>query len=267
MTSITGHCPTCEADRNAEVIAEHEEIIGPTEEEPDPLRGDAYRILKCKGCNTVYFQRERLDIWSDEDDDKYFIGTGFEELKQYVEHLKAHDPRKIAGEDTSYWPTPSTKREHPQWLSKLSDRILIDLLNSVYKALEVDLKVLAAIGMRTVFQRASELIGVAPNPSFARTIEELYKGGHIGNAQKEFLEVLTDAGGAAAHRGWAPNSEELNSLASFMEHFVRTLILKEEAGKMKRSIPPRQKQLPPEDRDRKAQLIAFPPPKPPKELI
>ena len=53
-------------------------------------------------------------------------------------------------------------------LLALSDRIgggskmkfLINLLDSVYTALENDLRLLAAIGMRVVFERAAELIGV-----------------------------------------------------------------------------------------------------------
>ena len=66
MTVITGQCPTCGAARNAQVIAEHQVIEEPTPEPYDPTySGDAYRILKCAGCNTVYFQKESLYILSD----------------------------------------------------------------------------------------------------------------------------------------------------------------------------------------------------------
>jgi hypothetical protein len=58
--------------------------------------------------------------------------------------------------------------------------------------------------------------------------------------------------------------QDLDILISIMEHFVKRFILKDEARKLKKSIPPRPKQSPPEDRERQAQLIVFPPPKPSK---
>jgi hypothetical protein len=258
MTSITGLCPTCGANRNAQVISEHERILEPTLDPFDPtLRGESYRILKCGGCDTIYFQRELLEIlpysWDEESDTTTFSG-----LKDYIFESKEDEPERIF-QETICWPAPpSVKGERPDW-GKLPDEILIKLLNSVYTALDNDLRVLAAIGMRVVFERASELIGVDPEAGFARKLDQLNKDGHIGAADKENLEVLTNAGSAAAHRGWEPNPEELHILVSIMEHFVSRFILKEEAGKLKQSIPPRTKQRTPNNGDRSAQLIEFPP--------
>jgi hypothetical protein len=42
-----------------------------------------------------------------------------------------------------------------------------DLLIEMYAALDADLRVLAAVGARTVFDRASEKFGVDPAESFA----------------------------------------------------------------------------------------------------
>lgn len=152
MKSITAQCPTCGADRNAQVIAEHEVTAGPTEEPFDPtLRGAAYRILKCAGCDTIYFQRESLQILSDESDGEF----DFDELKNHVLQLREYDPSHILDEETSYWPAPRPKLQRPDW-HKLSDSILVSLLDSVYTALEHDLRVLAAIGMRVVFERAGK---------------------------------------------------------------------------------------------------------------
>jgi hypothetical protein len=75
------------------------------------------------------------------------------------------------------------------------------LLDSTYKALEHELGVLAAIGMRVVFERASELIGVEASKSFAKKLDQLRADGHIGAAERERLEVLTDVGwGGRAQR-------------------------------------------------------------------
>jgi hypothetical protein len=71
--------------------------------------------------------------------------------------------------------------------------------------------------------------------------DQLYQEGRIGADDKEYLEVLTDAGSAAAHRGWEPDVEQLRVLTSIMEHFVSRFILKDEAGRLKGAIPPRQK--------------------------
>jgi hypothetical protein len=107
-------------------------------------------------------------------------------------------------------------------------------------------------------KRATELIGIDPDKSFSKKLEQLHKEGQIGTTEKEYLEVLTDAGSAAAHRGWEPDAEQLRVLTSIMEHFVSRFILKEEAGKLKGSIPPRQKQRSGEVRIQSENLIEFP---------
>jgi len=67
------------------VIAEHEKITEPTEEPFYPiLTRNAYRILKCAGCDSVYFQRESLEIMSDDSADDFSIG--FADFKEYVGH-------------------------------------------------------------------------------------------------------------------------------------------------------------------------------------
>jgi hypothetical protein len=92
----------------------------------------------------------------------------------------------------------------------------------------------------------------------------LSKPVRISAPEKERLEVLTDAGSAAAHRGWEPDPQQLEILASIMEHFVRSFILKEDAGKLKQSIPPRHERRARDDREQSSQLIEFPSPKPSK---
>jgi hypothetical protein len=253
MAMLKGHCPTCNAHRNAQVLAEHEQAQEPTEEPFDPtLRGDAYRILKCAGCDTVYFQRESLQILDDSD-------LSFAELKEHIDYFREHD--QVLYEDASYWPLP--QRERPDW-HKLPDVVLTKLLDSVYTALEQDLRVLAAIGMRTVFDRASEYLGIEPYKSFDKKLDQLLHEGHIGASEKERLDVLTDAGSAAAHRAWEPDLQQLNTLAKIMEHFLQSIILKAEAGTLKLAIPPPQKKRKEDDRGPPTQVIEFPSPKPSK---
>jgi hypothetical protein len=217
-------------------------------------------MLRCAGCDTIYFQHECLEFFDhgpyNEDDDDFPISdlADFKEIFFRLEEHGEYDCR----EETSYWPTPSTKLDRPDWWRKLPDQILINPLNSVYSALEHDLRVLAAIGMRVVFERASELIGVDPEKSFAKKLDQLNRDGRIGLDDKETLEVLTDAGSAAAHRGWEPDPQQLDILTSIMEHFVRRFILKEEAGKLKKDIPVRERQGRSGESEQPAQLIEFP---------
>ena len=206
MTSIAGQCPTCRAYRNAQVMAEHEELLEPTEEEPR-ARGNLYRIVKCAGCDTIYFQHESVEVYLKNFDlemDPSLPVADFAEFKEFFRDLERTNPEEYeCYEETSYWPIAS--RARPEW-QKLPDDVLIKLLNSVYAALENDdLRVLAAIGMRGVFERASELIGVDPDKAFAKKLDQLLRDGHIGIVEKDNLEVLTEAGSAAAHRGWEPD--------------------------------------------------------------
>ena len=66
--------------------------------------------------------------------------------------------------------------------------------------------------------------------------------GHIGSTEKASLDVLTDAGSAAAHRGWKPMLKQLDTLSSIIEQFVyRTFVLNLEAKSVKMSIPSRKR--------------------------
>jgi hypothetical protein len=124
----------------------------------------------------------------------------------------------------------------------LIDEDVHSLMSSVYVALDNDLAVLTAIGIRTVFDRASEFVGIDPAKSFATKLSDLVTSGKIGTDQRDTLAILTDAGSAAAHRGWKPTSEELDTMLEVIESFLHnTFILGEAAKKLKSRIPHRQK--------------------------
>jgi hypothetical protein len=157
-------------------------------------------------------------------------------------------------ERVTYWPsftsTPRTTRRRPDWLS--SDRLeqeprlaseypeLAILLFELYAALDANLHILSSIGIRTVFDCASQLLGCHPNQSFPEKLKELTAGNKISGEEKEILSILTDAGSAAAHRGWKPGQDDINSLMDALEHFLhRTFVLKHELRRVKKNIPPR----------------------------
>jgi hypothetical protein len=260
-----GHCPTCAANRKAQVLAEHEEKKDEHQEDTDEVglhcvisKGEAYRILKCAGCGTVYFQHERLEAVYDSvtwDED---VDWPLDELRKYIEECKFADKHMILCQELDHWPAPA--RNNPNW-SKLADAPLIKLLHSVYTALDHDLRVLAAIGMRGVFERACELRGVDPNMGFVKKLDWLCTNGFIGAPDRENLEVLIEAGNAAAHRGWEPDVGQLHTLTSIMDHFVKGFILTKAAEELKGVIPPRQKQGEADGRDQSAAVIELRAPK------
>ena len=241
---LRGHCPNCDADRNAEVLAEDT-----FEEELDP-RGvwvkSTYSILRCLGCDRGFIRRAEL---CSEDEGDYDVDAHTEETSITL------------NERVAYWPsitsTSRTTRRRPDWLS-FNPRDPLDpfdplelglafvypelatLLSELYAALDNNLQILSAIGIRTVFDCASELLGCNPNQSFPEKLKELTAGNKISGEEKEILSILTDAGSAAAHRGWKPTQDDINSLMDALEHFLhRTFVLKHELRRVKKNIPPR----------------------------
>ena len=94
--------------------------------------------------------------------------------------------------------------------------------------------------MRTSFDRASELLGIDPANTFAEKLNELTKSGRIGTTERDNLDALTDAGSAAAHRGWRPTLRQLDTMMSILEAFLyRTFVLEEEVKRLKPAIPPK----------------------------
>ena len=219
---IRGHCPSCGPDRLAEIKGEAR-----TSFDEDGIWGRTdYRILVCRGCETPYFQT--AEVFS-EDMDHYQ-----NELGQWESYL----PTKF-----DYWPAP-LKRDAPSWRYEidLKDQSLGELFSDIYRCLNANLPVPAAIATRTTFDRASELLGIGTSKTFAEKLKELQTSGKISSDEKETLAALIDAGSAAAHRGWKPKQVELELLVSIIEAFLhRTFVLGEAAKALKISVPARSK--------------------------
>lgn len=204
-----GHCPKCGPDRFSDVVGQHKESW--VEDQYGINGTETYRILRCRGCETVYFQH----------------------VSWFCE--EPEDPT------ITHWPSPS-KRTQPDWIHKLqgTDADLKALTVEAYSALDNDLRVLAAIGIRTAFDKASELLGVDKNLRFADKLSELETTGRIGTNEKGVLVVLVDAGSAATHRGWKPTPDELNTMMATLESFIhRNLVLGHEVQKLKANVPPK----------------------------
>ncbi|MDF8362485.1 DUF4145 domain-containing protein [Achromobacter anxifer] len=222
-----GHCPACGAGKNADIVAAYKDTW---QHDEHPIWGWIdYRILKCRGCDRIYFQRAEACS---------------ENINHYCD--AAGHPQQEYEVDYSYWPSP-LKRPRPSWLDELVslDSDLHSILNEVYSGLDSDLAVLSATGMRTAFDRATELLGVDPAKTFQQKLEDLFAAGKVGAAEKETLAVLADAGGAAAHRGWKPQPKQLATMMDIVEAFChRNFILDGQVVKLKPQIPAKQQRRP-----------------------
>ena len=184
-------------------------------------------ILECCGCERVYFRR---DYW-------------FSEWETIGVHPMTGQPTLEGGVDTAYWPAP-VRRQRPNWFAKVekSERDLSKLLAEMYAALDHDLRVLAAIAARTVFDRASQLLGVDPAMGFKEKLSSLNTDGRISTDEVAILQVLVDAGSAAAHRGWRPTADQLRTMVDTVESFLhRSIVLGDGIRKLKASVPTRPK--------------------------
>ena len=139
----------------------------------------------------------------------------------------------------NYW-APVAVRRPQDWLSQLDDFDLGRLVRETYSALNNDSRTLAGIGVRTAFDRASELLGIDPGKTFREKLNDLVTAGFIGANERNDLDDLTDAGGAAAHRGWRPTLQQLNTMLNILEAFLhRNFVLGQEAKELKKKVPPK----------------------------
>jgi hypothetical protein len=222
---IKGNCPNCGTGTRAFVRCRH------TVDHPDDGDGtsasDTGLILECCGCAIVYF---RQDFW-------------FSEWDEVVDHPITGEPSMHRGIRHTYWPPPAV-RKRPAWLERVQkrDTKLAELLNEMYSALDGDLRVLAAIGVRTAFDRATELLGVDPAISFGEKLRCLVDDGRVSGDEKRTLAVLVDASGAAAHRSWRPSRDQLATMLDAIESFLhRALVVNDGIGKLEASFPAKPK--------------------------
>jgi hypothetical protein len=227
---IKAICKNCGSNRWATVVGHHSKM----EEDEDGYgfwEKTEYRILKCDGCDEVFFQTDSIFSEDFDHGDPHPV-TGELQQQEYS-HTIEHWP-----------PIDKTRRERPNWLDKLGavDENLHSLYSSVYAALDRGIDVLAAIGVRTVFDRASELLSVDPAKRFDEKLTDLMAAGKIGADEKAILSILTDAGSAAAHRGWRPSQEQLDTMMAIIEGFLyRTFLLGADAKALRKKIPKRPK--------------------------
>jgi len=224
---VKGHCPLCGPNKWAEVKA----LVTHRESDGDVSASTDHRILQCPACETIYHQ----------------TNSTCSEDWDVIQNPQTGDDEMIYAETIVHWPPPA-KRLRPTWLDKLPsvDTDLYRLMSEVYSGVEENLDVLAAIGIRTAFDRGAELLSIDPAKRFTEKLDDLVAFGFIGSTEKDSLSVMTEAGNASAHRGWKPTSEQLETMLQIIESFVhRNFILRHDVSNLKNAVPAKPKRRPP----------------------
>jgi hypothetical protein len=221
-------CPNCAGERNCRVSG----LETKSYDDGYSFRIE-WRLLKCLGCDEVFFQEKNID---------------FEDMNYEVDPQSGEEYAEPSITD-KYWPAIA-KRARPGWLSPYSmDSEIERCLNETYGALEADLPMLAAVGARTCFDIAAIKLGADAADELSEKLNSLLALSKISEADKLRLKVLTEAGGASVHRGWVPTSPQLNTIMDVMEHFIEAHFVKAEVLKkldaesaaLGQKIPPRPK--------------------------
>ena len=104
--------------------------------------------------------------------------------------------------DPEYHPAP-VERGLPQWFDSLDESALRQVVRELYSAYNSNLRYLAAVGARTVLDLVL-LKHVGDVGRFDQKLDRFVGEGFMSPTEREHLDVLAEAGNAAAHRGYAP---------------------------------------------------------------
>ena len=121
-----------------------------------------------------------------------------------------------------------------------------DVLEEVYIALDANTPFLAAFGARTALDMLI-VDKIGDVGSFKDKLNKLESEGYIDTTEKELLDAVTEAGNAAAHRGYAPDEKLLNSVIDILESLFDRIYFKpnrdkellNKARELKKKIPKR----------------------------
>lgn len=221
-------CPRCKGERKCQV---HGFVNVPWElgDEVNYNWGrDESRLLQCCGCETVFLH---IQSWDSE---------LFEIEYDYIKRDQVQVPIVKV---TTFPALEIEQSQKPDWIWEIAkiDPQLHKILDETYTAYEAGSLILASVGLRTAFDRATEALKIDPGHTLEEKIKKLKEEGFIGETEASTLGVVANAGSAAAHRAWSPDAAEFHSLLTALEQFLqRAVVTGKKVLSIADSIPPRQ---------------------------
>ena len=179
---------------------------------------DQYQIIECQGCAHISYRTQHWTSDMMDYDGPYTRDT--------------------------YYPPPISRRI-PEWLGRLPLDIQ-SVLREVYPALHAESRYLATIGARTALDLLiKDKIGDVG--SFTKKVATLVEDRIITEPEAELIKAVVEAGHASTHRGYAPDSREINHVMDILEAILDKLYIAEErqqklkaqAADLMKRIPPR----------------------------
>ena len=225
-TNEKAPCPRCGGERNCETLGLHDEKWYWTDGRHDASGVVEHRSLKCRGCDQVFHLKSS---WDDQSYEPYYDADGNVEY----ETIKTIET----------WP-PKPSKARPEWMANLfkHDSALSLLMAETYTARDAGSYILASVGLRTALDRCSDIANIDPAMTLSEKVDELLKGGWVGDTEAATLRIVVDAGGAAAHRGWNPDADDFDPLLQVMEQFIgRAIVSGKNAMEIAQRIPPKPK--------------------------
>ena len=205
---VWAHCNKCLDKTKHEVVAERQqEGSEPYDEEIVIWWTTTYTLLECRGCETVCMRRE-------------FVFSEYE------------------GVEVQYFPPPIS-RTKPHWIEQLP-KDEQELLLEVYTALAADARRIATMGARTLVDMFI-LRKIGDQGGFEQKLKRLESDGFLSTRNREVLEAALEAGHASAHRGFAPDAEQLSTVMDIVENLLHSDLLNTDAEALRKVTPTRQR--------------------------
>lgn len=227
---IKAPCPYCNGEKNCLIVGQKGRKWNHDDGENYFWAETEYYFLECLGCDGIF----TLSI--SQDSENYDI----ERDRSGIDVMRYHE--KIIT-----YPTPEPESVRPKWLYHIMkhDIQLHAIMNEMYTAYQNKSFILASIGLRTIFDRTTEILKIHPSLTLVEKVEALKDEGYVGETEREQLNIVTEAGNAAAHRGWSPDEVIFKSLLDVIENFVyRTLVKGTGLSAIAGAIPPKPKRQP-----------------------
>ncbi len=139
--------------------------------------------------------------------------------------------------DVRYFPPP-VSRHPPSWQYQLPGDLRL-LLDEVYRSLDAANRRLPMMGARALVDMVI-VEKVGDLGSFTEKLKKLESEEYISATNRVVLEAALDVGSAAAHRGHAPRTSQIDAVMDIIENLLQAVyVLPDMAEELKNSTPPR----------------------------